>query len=189
MGAHRIRRDGLTQPPSSHPIARRRADPLEPGGSIVGRTKRRCFKATVLSCTNGAMTDRLSQCKKLEHGLTGLNLCIRLKPFRTSHCGIASASLACPTGALAACPAHVMYGYWPRLILVSVSVYSTPVRTHKSNADARPLRSPRPFGNCRKRTGAGFTGGTPARNSTQKTPQRATLRTKYEKTLQNVTSA
>ena len=52
----------------------RRADPLEPGGSIVGRTKRQGFKATVLSCANGAMTDRLSQCKKLEHGLPGLNL-------------------------------------------------------------------------------------------------------------------
>ena len=62
MGAHRIRRDGLTQPPSSHPIIRRRADPLEPGGSIVGHTTRRGFKATVLSCANGAMTDRLSQC-------------------------------------------------------------------------------------------------------------------------------
>ena len=155
MGAHRIRRDGLTRSPSSHPIAIRRADPLEPGGSIVGRTKRRGFKATVLSCANGAMTDRLSQCKKLEHGLPGLNLGIRLKPFRTSHCGIASASLACPSGALAACPAHVVYGYWPRVILVSVSIYYTPTRTRKSKADARPLRSPRPFGNRRKRTGAG----------------------------------
>ena len=57
--------------------AGRRADPLEPGGSIVGRTKRRGFKATVLSCANGAMTDRLSQCKKLEHGLPGLNLGIK----------------------------------------------------------------------------------------------------------------
>ena len=110
----------------------RRADPLEPGGSIAGRTKKRGFKATVLSCANGAMTDRLSQCKKLEHGLPGLNLGIRLKPFRTSHCGIASASLACPTGAFAACPAHVVYGYWPRVILVSVSIYSTPTRTRKS---------------------------------------------------------
>ena len=133
----------------------RRADPLEPGGSIAGRTKKRGFKATVLSCANGAMTDRLSQCKKLEHGLPGLNLGIRLKPFRTSHCGIASASLACPSGALAACPAHVVYGYWPRVILVSVSIYYTPTRTRKSKADARPLRSPRPFGNRRKRTGAG----------------------------------
>ena len=78
MGAHRIRRDGLTRPPSSHPIIRRRADPLEPGGSIVGRTKRRGFKATVLSCANGAMTDRLSQCSTLEHGLPGLNLSIRV---------------------------------------------------------------------------------------------------------------
>ena len=52
----------------------RRADPLEPGGSIAGRTKKRGLKATVLSCANGAMTDRLSQCKKLEHGLPGLNL-------------------------------------------------------------------------------------------------------------------
>ena len=155
MGAHQIRWDGLTQPPSSHPITRRRADPLEPGGSIVGRTKRQGFKATVLSCANGAMTDRLSQCKKLEHGLPGLNLCIRLKPFRTSHCGIASASLACPTGAFAACPAHVVYGYWSRVISASVSVYSTPTRTPASKAGARPLRSPRPFGNRRKRTGAG----------------------------------
>ena len=132
MGAHQIRWDGLTQPPSSHPITLRRADPLEPGGSIVGRTKRQGFKATVLSCANGAMTDRLSQCKKLEHGLPGLNLDIRLKPFRTSHCGIASASLACPTGALAACPAHVVYGYWPRIILVSVS--STPRRHEHTRA-------------------------------------------------------
>ena len=132
MGAHRIRRDGLTRPPSSHPIIRRRADPLEPGGSIVGRTTRRGFKATVLSCANGAMTDRLSQCKKLEHGLPGLNLGIRLKPYHTSHCGIASASLACPTGALAACPAHVVYGYWPRVILVSVS--STPRRHEHARA-------------------------------------------------------
>ena len=76
-GAHLIRRDGLTRPPSSHPIIRRRADPLEPGGSIVGRTKRRGFKATVLSCANGTMTDRLSQCKKLEHGLPGLNMGIK----------------------------------------------------------------------------------------------------------------
>ena len=179
MGAHRIRRDGLTRPPSSHPIIRRRADPLEPGGSIVGRTKRRGLKATVLSCANGAMTDRLSQCKKLEHGLPGLNLGIRLKPFRTSHCGIASASLACPTGAFTACPAHVVYGYWPRVILVSAPVSSTPTRTRKSRTDARPLRSPRPFGNRRKRAGAGYSGGTPARNSTQKTPQRAS--TEYEK--------
>ena len=67
----------------------RRADPLEPGGSIAGRTKKRGFKATVLSCANGAMTDRLSQCKKLEHGLPGLNLGIK-KPhiIRTrSHLG------------------------------------------------------------------------------------------------------
>ena len=112
--------------------AGRRADPLEPGGSIVGRTKRRGLKATVLSCANGAMTDRLSQCKKLEHGLPGLNLGIRLKPFRTSHCGIASASLACPTGAFTACPAHVVYGYWPRVILVSVS--STPRRHEHARA-------------------------------------------------------
>ena len=99
--------------------------------SLVAR-KGRGFKATVLSCANGAMTDRLSQCKKLEHGLPGLNLCIRLKPFRTSHCGIASASLACPTGALAACPAHVAYGYWPRVILVSVS--PTPRRHEHARA-------------------------------------------------------
>ena len=79
MGAHRIRRDGLTRSPSSHPIIRRRADPLEPGGSIVGHTKRRGFKATVLFCANGAVTDRLTQCKKLEHGLPGLNLGITLK--------------------------------------------------------------------------------------------------------------
>ena len=65
----------------------------------------------------------------------------RLKPFRTSLCGIASASLACPTGAFAACPAHVVYGYWPRMILVYVPVYSTPTRTRKRMADAQPLRS------------------------------------------------
>ena len=62
MGAHQIRWDGLTEPPSSHPIAVRRADPLEPGGSIVGRPKSRCFRAAVLFCANGAVTDRLSQC-------------------------------------------------------------------------------------------------------------------------------
>ena len=100
----------------------------------------------------------------------------RLKPSRTSHCGIASASLACPAGALAVCPAHVVYGYWARVILMSVSVHTAPTRTHKSKADARPLRSPRPFGDCRKRSGAGSPGGTPARNSTQKTPQRASVR-------------
>ena len=42
----------------------RRADPLEPGGSIVGHTKSRAFKATVLFCANSARTDRLSQCKE-----------------------------------------------------------------------------------------------------------------------------
>ena len=100
--------------------------------AMLGVRKGEVSRTRSSSCANGAMTDRLSQCKKLEHGLPGLNLCIRLKPFRTSHCGIASASLACPTGALAACPAHVVYGYWPRVILVSVS--STPRRHEHARA-------------------------------------------------------